>query len=111
MPHSKPAWQASTFAFSPCKFSYKLDTISSISEFTFGCQPGYSPESSTLKPDNSKADFNEFAKSILLVSDDERVKHSILIWPDFAITLAILLDVSTKFSISGLILYTPLKAA
>ena len=58
-------------------------------------------------PANSKADFNEFVRSCLLLSEEERVKQLILIQPSFAITLAILLDVSTSPEIVGLILYTP----
>ena len=69
------------------------------------------PEKSTSKPANSKQALKEFDKSHLFVSDEERVKQPILIAPSFTIIRAILFDVSTKPTTSGLILYTPFKPA
>ena len=79
-------------------------TTFKIDAFKLGNQPGYSPENSTEKPANSKEDCMAFAKSHLLVSDEERVKQSTLISSSFTVILAILLEVSTKPSTSGLIL-------
>src|SRR5574344_908152 len=82
-----------------------------IGEPIFGCHPEYPPVIETFAPASSNAARIDSLKSNLAESIEPRIKHLTKILPSSDLTIARLLEVSTRFSMARLILSTALGQA
>src|SRR5680860_503628 len=102
MPHSSPAWQATTLGSSLNSVSYFFLSTFNISESGLGVHPGYSPPNLTSQRASSKVDLKALARSIFAESTEDLVRQLMRIAPSFTSTRAILFEVSTKLGIVAL---------
>ena len=107
-PHSRPAWIAFTLGSTPKSFLYEATQASLIGDSAAGAQPGYSPSCFTIAPASTKHASILAAAARRAAVTQLRWLEPIRMTPGSVIlTDARLVEVSTKFSISWLILSTP----